>query len=309
MKIVFMGTPDFAIPAFEVLLNSGHQVLAAYTREAKPFGRGKKLTKSPVHILAEKHGIQAYTPKNFKNNQDVEDLKALDADIIVVVAYGLIIPPALLKAFKYGVINIHPSKLPRWRGAAPIQRCIMAGDKETAICIMQMDEGLDTGDIILEKSYPIPENITSNQLSHLLANQGANLLLEALEKIEDGTAEWKKQSDEGITYANKISKEEGEINWDLDARSVNCMIRGLSPRPGAYFVYNNERIKIITAEYDLKEVNYSPGTVIDGHLTIACGKGTIKPTLVQRRGREMVYTEAFLRGFSVHIGANIKPKS
>ncbi|AIF81955.1 methionyl-tRNA formyltransferase [endosymbiont of Acanthamoeba sp. UWC8] len=305
MKIVFMGTPEFAIPALEALIGSKHQVLAVYTREPKPAGRGKQLLSSPVQTIAEEHSIQVFTPKNFKNPEEIEKLKALDADIIVVVAYGLILPKAVLEAFKFGALNIHPSKLPRWRGAAPIERCIMAGDEETAICIMQMDEGLDTGDVILEEPYMIPQNMTGRELAAVLAERGAKLLIETIEQIENGKAVRKRQSEEGLTYANKIFKDEEKIDWNMSAHLVNAKIRALSPKPGAYFIFRNEKIKIITAEYDLTPVDVPIGTVIDDHMTIACKEGVIKPTLVQREGRKMVYTEAFLRGFSVPMGSDL----
>lgn len=300
-----MGTPEFALPALHALADSKHEVVAVYTREPKPAGRGKQILNSPVHELALKHNIQVYTPKTFKDPLEVEKLKSLNADIIVVVAYGLILTKAILEAFKYGALNIHPSKLPRWRGAAPIERCIMAGDTETSVCIMQMDEGLDTGDVIMEEPYIIPETMTGRELAATFSKIGAKLLLETIEKIENGTATHRKQSEEGVTYAKKIFKDEEQIDWNTSARLVNAKIRALSPKPGAYFLYRGEKIKIITAEYNSNPVDAPCGTVIDEHLTIACNEGVIKPTLVQREGRKMVYTEAFLRGFSVPIGTNL----
>lgn len=305
MKVVFMGTTEFSAHALESLIYSKHQVLAVYTREPKPMGRRKVLTKTPIHILAEEHNIEVHTPKSFKNPDELKKLKSFKADVIIVAAYGVLLPKTVLESAKYSAINIHPSKLPRWRGAAPIERSMMAGDTETAVCIMQMDEGLDTGDILLQQLFPIPDCITARQFALSLGHEGAKMLLTALDKIERGDITRTKQSDQGVTYAQKIFKEDGLIDWTLDARLVNCHIRALSPKPGAYFMYHGTKIKIISADYDLTEVSAEPGTIIDDKLTIACGQGVIKPTLVQRLGREMLYTEAFLRGFSVHIDSKV----
>jgi methionyl-tRNA formyltransferase len=302
MKIVFMGTPQFAVPALQKLLTSKHEIIGVYTREPKPAGRGQQVNKTPVHMLAEENNVKVYHPKTLRNADNIEELKALNADIIVVSAYGMILPKAVLEAFRFGAVNIHPSKLPRWRGASPIQRTIMAGDTETSICIMQMDEGLDTGDIILEKPYPVNEEITAKELMDYLATESGDLLLEALEQIEEGTVKLRKQSEEGVTYADKFTKEDELIDWKQDARAINCHIRTLSPKPGAYFMYKGEIIKIIVAEYSMESVKAAPGTVIDDKLTIACGSGVLKPKLLQRQGRKMIYTDAFLRGFAIHMG-------
>jgi methionyl-tRNA formyltransferase len=211
----------------------------------------------------------------------------------------------VLEAFKYGAINIHPSKLPRWRGAAPIQRTIMAGDRETGVCIMQMDEGLDTGDVLTEETLAISEVITAGELTSLLAEVGAVQLRNVVDMIEAGIITHTKQSADEVTYANKITRDEEVINWNQSARMVNCQIRALSPRPGAYFKFNNELIKVIAAEYDINTTEGTPGIVLDDKLTIACSEGVIVPKLLQRQGRKMLYTDAFLRGFLIPKGSKL----
>jgi methionyl-tRNA formyltransferase len=307
MRIVFMGTPSFAVPALRHLQESEHEVVAVYTKPPKPSGRGHKLIKSPVHQLAEGYGLQVHSPKSLKPVEEVAALQALKPDVVIVAAYGLILRKEVLELPKHGCINIHPSALPRWRGAAPIQRTIMAGDKSTDMCIMRMDEGLDTGDVILRQQYDIPANMTASELHDEMAELGGKLVLKVLAQIEQGGVSYTKQSEEGITYADKLTKEDEVIDWHRSAYEINCQIRALSPRPGAYFTYNNEIIKIITAEVLPNEngVGYSPGEVIDQELHIACKDGIIKPILLQRQGKKMIYTDAFLRGFEIPKGAKL----
>ena len=261
--------------------------------------------KSRIHILAEEYGLSVFTPSNFKDQSDVEKLQGLGADIIVVVAYGIILPTTILSIAKHGCINLHPSKLPRWRGAAPIQRTIMNGDIQTAVCVIQMDAGMDTGDIIMQRDIKLDEIITSAQLHDITAQAGAEMFMEILRQFEQDTVRRVKQSEVGVTHADKILAEDEIIDWAKDAKTVHCQIRALSPKPGAYFEYHNERVKIITAEYDMQEHSETVGKVLDDRLSIACGKGILRPTLLQRQGRKMIYTEAFLRGFNIPEGYNV----
>jgi methionyl-tRNA formyltransferase len=306
MKIIFMGTPEFAVPVLNALLNSEHQVVAVYTRAPKEAGRGQKLAKSPIHLLAEEADLTVMTPTTLKTEEEIAKVKSFGADIIVVAAYGMILQPPVLEACPYGCINIHPSSLPRWRGASPIQRSVMAGDKTSEVCIMKMDEGLDTGDVILRRGVIIGESKTVSELAIEMAELGGELLLEALDLIASSKAIYTPQHEEGLVYAHKLTKEDEIINWDKSAELVNCQIRALSPKPGAYFIYNNEIVKIITANYTTEGHNAMPGTVIDNELTIACGEGVLKPTLLQRAGKKMIYTDAFLRGFPIKKGAILR---
>lgn len=302
MKVIFMGTPHFAVPALKKLIESEHEVVAVYTKPPKEAGRGYQLQKSPIHELAELNNLKVYTPATFKLQENVDEFLAIDADIVVVAAYGLILRKVILEAKKHGCINIHPSKLPRWRGAAPIQHTILSGDKDTSVCIMQMDEGLDTGDIIAEKSFDIDFNMTAYQLHDKCAEIGGEMVLEVLESVQNGTIQPKMQSDVGVTYANKITKDDEKIDWSKSAFEINCKIRTLTPRPSAYFEYKGEKIKIIQADVIDKPSDASAGTVIDSEFTIATGNGFLRPTLLQREGRKMIYTDAFLRGFEIKIG-------
>lgn len=302
MKVIFMGTPAFAVPSLQQLINSKHEVIAVYTKPPKPSGRGLEEFKSPVQEIAEKNNIKVYTPTNFKNPRIIEEFQNLASDIAVVAAYGLILPTAILEAPKFGCINIHPSKLPRWRGAAPIQHTILAGDKETEVCIIQMDTGMDTGDIILEKPLALDDKITAKELHDKTASIGADMVLETLELYKKDKISKRKQASIGATHAYKITKELEKLNWNKTSFEVNCQIRALSPRPGAYFTFNNEKIKIIQADYTDEMHTYKPGTVIDDKLTIACIRGFLLPKLLQREGKKMIYTEAFLRGFNIFQG-------
>ena len=312
MKVIFMGTPKFAVPALTKLLeNHNFNVVGVYTKPPKASGRGMNLVKSPIHVLAEEHNIPVVTPKTLKDTEALEKLKSFAADIIVVAAYGLILPITVLEATEYGCINIHPSDLPRWRGAAPIQRTIMAGDKQTAVCIMKMDEGLDTGDVILRYKIEVPENITAAELENILANLGADRLLDALLLIKNNKTTYEKQKEEGVTYANKIDRSEEKINWQKSAAEIIAQIRTLSPYPGAYFVYNNEIVKVIDAAHigatsPPPYTKVIPGLVMDNNLTITCGSEFIRPTLLQRPGRKMIYTDAFLRGFPIPKEAKVE---
>ena len=297
-----MGSPEFAAPTLLALSNTKHEIVAVYTKPPAWSGRGLKKNKSVIHLLAEKFSLTVFTPQKLRNSENVKIFMSLKPDITIVAAYGLIIPKEFLEVPKHGFINVHPSDLPRWRGAAPIQHTIMAGDAKTAICIMQMDEGLDTGDIILRKEIQLDDEITAKELHDKCADQGGKMIIETLDLFEENKISFKKQPQIGITYAEKISSNERVIDFNLSAKKVNWKIRALSPKPGAYFTYNDEIIKIITAEVkDLKH-DFKPGLVINDKLNIACKDGVIKPTLLQRQGKKMIYIDAFLRGLNIPTG-------
>jgi methionyl-tRNA formyltransferase len=301
MKIVFMGTPEFALPALKNLIESEHEILAVYSQPPRPSKRGQKEQKSAIHLLAEENNIEVRTPVSLKDEKEQKTFANLGADIAVVVAYGLLLPKEILEAFPHGCINIHPSLLPRWRGAAPIQRTIMAGDKETGVCIIQLTEELDTGDIIEMETYDIPDGTNAGQLHDTLAMIGAKLALKALNKIENGICSFTPQvGEEDITYAKKITKNEAKINWSSPAKEIIYLIRGLNPFPGAYFELNDIRIKILEAKASDKNGKY--GEVLDDELTIACGDGAINPTKLQKQGKTITDTESFLRGNPIPVG-------
>ncbi len=293
-----MGTPEFALPALEALCLTEHQVIAVYTQAPKPAGRGHAETLSPVHKLANKLGLPVFTPKTLRKLEAQEEIKALGADCAVVIAYGLILPKEVLSILPYGCINIHPSILPKYRGAAPMQRTILAGETETALCIMQMDEGIDTGDVLLMEKVKLDNDITYPQLSADIAILGAKLLLEVIDNIDNITP--RKQSEDGACYASKITKEEGELNWDKDAAQLMLKVRALNPWPGTFFNYNGEKIKVLAAKFEACEHAYEPGTIIDDKLLIiACSKGVFQPTILQRPGKGPVATSDFLRGYKI----------
>jgi methionyl-tRNA formyltransferase len=301
MRIIFMGTPDFAVPALQSLVAAGHEVVAAYTQPPRPGGRrGKELTPTPVHRKAEELGIAVRHPASLKGAEEQAALAALDADIAVVAAYGLILPQAVLDAPKHGCLNLHGSILPRWRGAAPIQRAILAGDAETGVDIMRMEAGLDTGPVLLEGRTPIDRK-TAGELTEELAQIGAELIVRVLGDLPAYPEV--PQSDDGVTYAKKIDKAETRLDFTQDAAQVERQIRAFAPAPGAWFEFQGERCKVLAAE--LAEGTGAPGEVLDGQLTIACGHGAIRPTLVQRAGRPVMATADLLRGWSIGAGASL----
>lgn len=304
MRLIFMGTPEFAVPALQTLIAShDHEVAAVYTQPPRPAGRGHKEQPSPIHRLAETHHIPVLTPVNLKTLEVQEAFRAWQADVAVVAAYGLLLPQAILDACPLGCINIHPSLLPRWRGAAPIQRTVIAGDKETGVALMQMDKGLDTGDILMLERIPLPPECTSGQLHDLLAERGATLLVKTLEQLKTITPQ--PQAKEGVTYAAKITKEDGHIDWTQSAHAITCLIRGLNPWPGAYFTYKDEKIKILAAKEEIDAPALPPGNVVYDKqgMAIVCGKGMLRPLHVQRPGRASMPMEAMLRGFAVPEGS------
>ncbi len=299
MKIIFMGTPDFACPTLKKLIdNKEFEILAVYTKEPQIAGRGHKLTNSAIHNLALQHDLSVVTPKTLRDEAIQNQFKNFKADVAVVVAYGLILPEEILNGTKFGCINIHPSKLPRWRGAAPIQRTIMAGDSETALDIIQMDKGLDSGDVIASQLIRLNGDETYASLAPILADLGADLLIEALQKIRDGNGSAIKQDSALATYAKKIEKLECEIIWANEgAVEVERKIRGLNGSLGAYFMHNDEKIKIFTAEIiDENSSEFAAGKILNDKFFIQCKKGVIRPLLLQRQGKNKMRIDDFLRG-------------
>ena len=285
------------------MINSDYEIVGVYTKPPNNSGRGLRQNKSTIHSLAEKFSLNVLSPKKLKTPESIEQFKSLNPDIVIVASYGLLIPKEFLELPKHGFINIHPSDLPRWRGAAPIHRTIMAGDEKTAICIMKMDEGLDTGDIILRKEILLDNEITSKELHDKCSELGGEMILDALNLFEKGQVSYVKQSGEGVTYADKIISEEELLNFSLSAFEVNNKIRALSPKPCAYFIYKNEVIKIVSAVVEKSNKNYQAGIVIDNKLGIACKDSIIRPILLQRNGKKMIYTDAFLRGHDIPMGS------
>ncbi len=297
MRVVFMGTPDFAVPVLRAVA-SAHEVAAAYTQPPRPAGRGMSERKSPVHLAAEGLKIPVLHPASFKSEADIEKFRALNADVAVVVAYGLLLPKEILGAPKSGCLNLHASLLPRWRGAAPINRAIMAGDEETGVAVMRMDQGLDTGPVALEEQVKIAPDMTAGELHDRLAENGADLMTRALAALETTGLEFMPQAREGVTYAKKIDKNETKIDWSKSAREVHNHIRGLSPFPGAWFEIAGEKpVRVRVLRSTIKEGKGKPGAVLDDHLTIACGEGAVKLLEVQRAGAKAMGAEEFLRGF------------
>ena len=305
MNLVFMGTPDFAVPALEALIAAGHRMLAVYTQPPRPAGRGQKEQGSPVQRMAEAQGCAVCSPKSLRDPAAQAEFKALRADLAVVAAYGLILPKAILDAPLRGCLNIHASLLPRWRGAAPIQRAIEAGDAETGITIMVMDEGLDTGPMLLRESVPIGPETTAGQLHDALAAVGAKLIVRAMAGLEAGSLIPVPQPAEGVTYAKKIAKEEGHLDWRQPAALLERRIRAFNPVPGAWFEAKGERIRVLRAAAERRSRETLPGTVLDAAPTIACGEGALRPLELQRAGKSPVAAAAFLRGFPLPPGTRL----
>jgi methionyl-tRNA formyltransferase len=308
LDIVFMGTPDFSVPVLDAIVAGGHRVVAVYSQPPRPAGRrGLAEMKSPVHRRAETLGVPVKTPKNFKSDSDQAEFTELKADAAVVVAYGLLLPVAVLDAPRLGCFNVHASKLPRWRGAAPIQRAIMAGDTVTAVNIMRMDAGLDTGPVCLGRDVPIGPATTAGELHDELSRLGAELMIEALRQLEAGTLKAIPQPSEGVTYAAKIDKRETRIDFNQAARKVVDHIRGLSPVPGAWFEANlggkSERIKVLRASTVASTGEL--GVLLDDELTIACGEGAVRIEELQRAGKQPMAASKFLRGTSLAPGTRV----
>jgi methionyl-tRNA formyltransferase len=302
LRLVFMGTPDFAVPTLAELIGQGHEIACVYSQPPRPRGRGLKPDPSPVTKLAAAHGLAIRTPATLRDAEEQETLAALEADAAVVVAYGLILPRAVLDAPKLGCFNLHASLLPRWRGAAPIQRAIMAGDAETGVMAMRMEEGLDTGPVLLAERIPIRRK-TYGALHDEMARLGADLMVRALGAVERGNAQTQPQAEDGVTYAKKIAKDEARIDWSRPAAEIDCLIRGLSPHPGAWCEAKGERVKILDALP--AEGRGTPGALLDDALTVACGDGVLKLLRLQRAGRGPMDTAEFLRGFPLHKGETL----
>nr|WP_295663212.1 methionyl-tRNA formyltransferase [Polymorphobacter sp.] len=299
MRIAFMGTPAFAVPALDALVAYGQDVVAVYTQPPRPAQRGKALTQSPVHLRAEALGIAVRTPANFKDDADRGALAALDLDLAVVAAYGLILPQAVLDAPRRGCLNIHASLLPRWRGAAPIQRAILAGDEATGVTIMGMERGLDTGPMLLVEATPVDRK-TAGELTAELAEIGARLIVDALARLDTLTPV---VQPDGATYAAKVDKAEARLDLTLPAAAVERAIRAFNPFPGAYVEIGGERLKLLAA--DVVDGDAAPGTILDDRLTIACGSGAIRPTLVQRAGKPAMAAAALLNGWPIAAGTRV----
>lgn len=303
MRIVFMGTPDFAVPVLDALVEAGHDVVAAYCQPARPGGRrGRALVPSPVQARAEALGIAVRSPVSLKTAGAQAEFAALGADVAVVAAYGLILPRAVLDAPVHGCLNVHGSLLPRWRGAAPVQRAILAGDAETGVGIMQMEAGLDTGPVRLEGRTPIAGK-TAGELTAELAAMGGRLMVEVIGDLTAHPA--RPQPEEGVTYAAKIDKAEARIDFTQSARAVERLVRAMNPAPGAWFEVAGERVKVLAADVLPFTFPGGDGLTVDAGLTIGCRDGAIRPTLVQRAGRGISSTEEFLHGFPIRSGTQL----
>lgn len=318
LRIVFMGTPEFAVPCLNEIVNAGHEVAAVYCQPPRPAGRGRRDKKSPVHETAEALGLGVYTPKSLRDEAAQEIFRSHACDVAIVAAYGLILPKPILEAPSHGCLNLHPSALPRWRGAAPIQRTLMAGDRDSAVMIMQMEEGLDTGPICLAEHFSLSPDMTAQQLHDEAARRGADLMVRALAALERGTLHCTPQAREGVTYAEKIEKEEARIDWSRPAVAVHNHIRALSPFPGAWFEADGphapERIKVLKAmpagsspgRSEGQGQGQAAGTILDDGLTVACGEGAIRLETIQRAGRRPMSAEEFLRGFDLPKGTRLR---
>jgi methionyl-tRNA formyltransferase len=302
LRLAFLGTPDFAVPTLAELIAQGHDIAAIYSQPPRPKGRGMETVPGPVHRFAETAKLPVRTPLSLKSPEEQAAFAALALDAAVVVAYGLILPKPILEAPKLGCFNLHGSLLPRWRGAAPIQRAVIAGDAETGVMVMHMDEGLDTGSVLMAERTAIGRK-TSGELADELSRLGADLMVRALAGLERGQISEQKQREEGVTYAKKIAKEEARIDWSKSATEIDCLIRGLSPAPGAYSEVKGERLKILYAE----PVNGkgTPGGVISGDLTIACGEGALRLIKVQRAGGKVMDAVEMLKGFPLPPGTKL----
>ncbi|HEU0095499.1 MAG TPA: methionyl-tRNA formyltransferase [Rhizomicrobium sp.] len=299
LRLAFMGTPDFAVPTLAELIAQGHDIAAVYSQPPRPKGRGMALEPGPVHKFAESHGLSVRTPLSLKGEAEQAEFAALDIDAAIVVAYGLLLPQAILDAPKLGCFNLHGSLLPRWRGAAPIQRAVMAGDAETGVMVMRMEAGLDTGPVLMAERVKIGRK-TSGDLATELSRLGADLMVRSLGALERGGVTPVAQSEDGVTYAKKILKDEARIDWSKSAQEIDCHIRGLSPFPGAFTEVKGERLKVLYAEP--VDGNGAPGTALDDALTIACGDGALRLRKIQRAGGKAMDADALLKGFAVPPG-------
>jgi methionyl-tRNA formyltransferase len=303
LRLAFMGSPDFALPALAALIEAGHIVTCVYSQPPRPAGRGRQERPTAVAAFAAARGLEVRTPKSLRSAEEQQAFAALKLDAAIVVAYGLILPRPILDAPRFGCFNLHASLLPRWRGAAPIQRAIMAGDSKTGVQVMRMEEGLDTGPVLAAYETPIAPDDTTGSLHDRLAQNGAKLLVDTLAKLERGEARETPQPEDGVTYAHKITAAERRIDWERSAHMIDCKIRGLSPHPGAWFELNGARIKALDSR--LADGRGAPGEVLDNQLTVACGDGAVRLVKLQREGRAPMATAEFLRGNPVTRGASL----
>ena len=310
LRVIFMGAPTFAVPALTEIVGAGHDVVAVYSQPPRPAGRrGLELRKTPVHEQADTFGLPVWTPNSLKTDEAQDTFRTHEADVAVVVAYGLLLPQPILDAPVHGCLNFHPSDLPRWRGAAPLQRTIMAGDTATAACVMRMEAGLDTGPVCLREPVSVSTNMTSGALHDHMATLGGDMLVRALGALERGSLECTPQPQEGVTYAAKIDKSEARIDWSKQASEVHNQIRGLSPFPGAWFELEtsgkSERVKVLKCEI-AGATNASPGTILNDITTIACGNSSgIRLVEVQRAGKRAVPADEFARGARLATGQHV----
>jgi methionyl-tRNA formyltransferase len=303
LRLAFMGTPDFAVPALAALVEAGHEIAAVYTQPPREAGRGQKARPSPVQIAASAHGIAVRTPASLKRAEEQAAFAALNLDAAVLVAYGLLLPAPILAAPRLGCLNIHASLLPRWRGAAPIQRALMAGDAETGITIMQMDAGLDTGPMLLQERLPIAATDDAGVLHDKLAALGARLVVDALAGRADGTLTAQPQTVDGVTYAAKIGPADERLDWRRPAAALAAQVRALSPRPGAWFAIGGDRVKVLAAAVVESGAGVAAGRLLDDRLTVACGDGALRILRIQRAGKAPMAAAEFLRGFRLAKGA------
>jgi len=305
LRLAFMGSPEFALPSLRALEAAGHEIAAVFAQPPRPAGRGHKERPCPVQAYAERRGWALRTPKTLKDGSEQQAFAALGLDAAVVVAYGLILPAAVLAAPRLGCVNLHASLLPRWRGAAPIQRAILAGDAQTGVTIMAVDEGLDTGPILLREAVPIAATATAADLHDHLAEVGARLMVAALDGLAAGRLEARPQPEDGVTYAAKLKRGEGRLDWRRPAAELERAVRAFTPRPGAFFEAGGERVKVLAAEVVAGTPGAEPGTVIDARLTVACAKDALRLIRVQRAGKAALDAETLLRGFPVAAGTRL----
>jgi methionyl-tRNA formyltransferase len=307
MRVIFMGTPDFATGLLKEIASRGHEVAAVYTQPPRPAGRGLEPRKSPVHLVAESYGLPVFTPRSLRGASETAEFTAHDADVAVVAAYGLILPRAILEAPRLGCLNLHGSILPRWRGAAPIQRAILAGDLESGVSVMKMEEGLDTGPVATEARVPIGPDTTAGELHDPLAVAGARLMADALEQLARGQLIFVPQSQQGVTYAQKIDKAEARIDWSKPSRELHNLVRGLAPFPGAFFEADLgagvERVKVLQTR--VEPGSGSAGAALDDEGLVACGEAALRLLRVQRAGKAPMAFAEFARGRSVRRGASL----
>ena len=303
LSLAFFGTPDFAVPVLAGLLEAGHGVVCVYSQPPRPAGRGHRARPAPVHRFAEARGLAVRTPTTLKDPKVQRDFAALGLDAAVVAAYGLLLPAEILSAARLGCLNVHASLLPRWRGAAPIARAILAGDAESGVTIMRMSEDLDSGVIVLQERMPVPSTATAASLEDALAGLGARLIVQALDGLDRGRLEPVPQPADGVTWAAKLTRAEGRLDWHRPAAELERRVRAFAPQPGAWFTHDGERIKVLAAAIAPAEGEGRPGVVLDDRLTVACGEDALRLLELQRAGRAAMSAAAFLRGYEIPAGA------